>query len=177
MSNFCRRLEDVAAALGLQSPGTIRRWRDVLGCPLVKTKQGYNLDEIRAWARANVRMKLDSPLHDDEPAGDPGTDDGEPDDVVGVPIEELRKRYILAQTRDRERSAELRELKLALQRGELVPLEEIKSRDIARIAAVRSGLLTLPRRLAQELAGLTPAQLEAALTKQFRALLTRFSEM
>lgn len=174
MGNYCRRLQDVAEALGLKSAGTIRRWRDELGLPLVRTSEGYDLDAIRAWARANVRMKADSALHGDSGPGDP---DAEPGESIPESLEELRKRYMVACTAEKQAAGELRALKLEIEKGLYVPLSEVQDRDLARIAVVKSGLLTLPRRIAQEVEGLKAGQVEVKLMKAFRELLVRFSKI
>lgn len=78
-----------------------------------------------------------------------------------------------AQTRALTRSAELNELKLAQQRGELVPVDDVVREGQAFVLAWRAKVLTLARRMVQ--ASAIPRESEAAATQVCLELLEDIS--
>ncbi len=159
-ARYKRRLErwassasKAAAACGV-GRGTLIDWINQ-GCP-GKQAGGYDIEAIRAWRAENkgeVRGVADN---------------GETTDAA-----RLKK----AQADEREAKAALAVLQLAIQRGELLPIIQIKERDLARIAAVKRGLLALPKAMATRLVGLPQKEIEVALRTAVNELLQRFARM
>jgi phage terminase Nu1 subunit (DNA packaging protein) len=86
--------------------------------------------------------------------------------------ESLGDRAYLAKTRKLEAEAELAELQLAKAKGILI--EALDAENDARTAAMnaRTKLLSIPSRVAAELSGLEPAQIQARLTQVIRECLS-----
>jgi hypothetical protein len=87
------------------------------------------------------------------------------------------ERKLKAEADEREAKAALAAIKLEFERGEYVPIAEVKERDLARIAVVRRGLLSMPRSIAPRLVGLTEKEIEVALKTVARDLLERFAKL
>ena len=142
------------------------------GAPIDKTKRGYNVEAVTEWMRTRLRRKADAPIRRQErPAGN-----GNAEDVAdeGLDPDEL---YIRERALKTQAQREREQLKYEIESGNYIPLEEVKKRDIERIATVKTGLMALPRRLAQELMGLNANQIEVMLKTRFRELLERFAKM
>lgn len=137
----------------------VERWRQE-GMPR-KGKLGYSVARIERWRAKRY-----------EETGRPGKKDANRVAVAGP-----RKDLLEAQARVQAARAELSELRLEVERGKLVSVEAVKTRDLARIAVVKNGLLALPKAVAHEIAGLRPKEIEAALTRRVRELLQKFSRM
>lgn len=162
---YAPTLGKLAHAIDRTRP-TLTRYQE-RGAPVKKTKKGYAVEPVLEWMRVNVRRKTDETT-----PGNAGNGSG-----PKTREEKARLAYLEAQAVEKKAAGELREMKLQVQRGEFIPVEEVKRRDIERISVVRSGLLSLPRRLAQELVGLTANQMEVMLRTRFREILERFSRM
>ena len=139
-----------AAAVGINQR-TLYEWI-AQGCP-GKTARGYEVDAIRAWGRRNKDL-------------------GQEEDELGD-----HARLKKAQADKEEARAALTTLELKIQRGEYIPLAEVRERDLARISVVKRGLMALPTSLAGRVVGLNHKEAEALLRKSVRDLLERFSRM
>lgn len=149
-----RTLRETAGFLG-KDIRTLQRWISE-GCP-GRLRGWYDGEAIQQWGQENK--------------GDPRGPNGGTEDGEGVGLRLKR-----AQAREREARAELAELQLKIERGELVNKDEIKEWDLARIAVVKRGLLSMPRSIARSLIGLSDREIEHALMRRARDLLERFSQ-
>lgn len=136
----------------------VERWRQE-GMPR-KGKLGYSVARIEAWRKKRYQE-----------TGRPGKKD------AATAVTDPRKNLLEAQARVQAAKAELSELRLQVERGNLVSVEAVKKRDLARIAVVKNGLLALPKAVAHEITGLGPKEIEAALARRVRELLHKFSRM
>lgn len=70
---------------------------------------------------------------------------------------------------------QLKELELLVKQGEIIPRETILQEFLARIYAVKGGLLSLHRSLPPQLAGKDARDMAGVIKKQCRQLLDKFS--
>lgn len=147
MANYIGTMEGLAAELGVHRP-TLNAWK-ARGCPIRKTKRGYNVDVCKRW----VEQQNKAPSKDD--AG----------------------RLLKAQADEKEAKAELAALQLQIEKGEYVPIDEIKDRDRRKVQAVKRGLLRLPKTIASVVTGLSPPEVEKVVETKVRDLLLKFSRM
>ena len=115
-------------------PKTVIRWAKD-GCPHARpTRRGaylFNEVEVMGWVKRTDRQTTPGrPTKNDNPA-------------MGAC--KLRKEAALADTY---------ELRLARERGQLIPIEEVEAGRVERILAVKHGLMDLQRRFAAELESL-----------------------
>lgn len=76
----------------------------------------------------------------------------------------------------REIKALLYELEYRKKLGQLVEIEEVERGRVQRIMAVKKALLSLPRRLAPQVAGLDVRQAEAVIDKRIREIINDFAK-
>jgi len=169
MAEYVTSQMALAACLGV-SVSTVHGWIFEKGMPAKKTAKGYDVEAARTWATLNVRGRNSRRKASDEAH----PDDTKDDDTV----HDLKQSLLEEQVRNQRETADGKRLKNEIARGLWVSLEEVKRRDLERIAVVRGGLLALPRRLAQEIAGIQDTnQVEARIAQRVRELLERFSKM
>jgi hypothetical protein len=93
-------------------------------------------------------------------------------------LADLERQLKREQIGKRRVEKELLRLRLRVERGEYVPMAEVKGRDLARIHVVRRGLLELGRTLAPRLVGMTSEKdLEVTIKLEARRLLERFAAL
>jgi hypothetical protein len=158
----------VARAFGVSGAAVVE-WLSK-GCPGKNQSGQYDIDAILAWRSTHIRgtrRRSDSPTW---PAEGPLLEDPSP------PLNK-EALYRTAEIEEKIAKAELAKLKLQMQKRELIPISEIKQRDVARIQMVKSGLFAMPRRLAQEMEGMSSVQREVVMRTRFRELLERFARM
>ena len=80
------------------------------------------------------------------------------------------------QTRLTAAKADLAEIKLALQRGEVVKLSEVQKEWKAGVSNVRKKLLGLPDKVSYRLAGLEIREINAILTGEIYEVLNELAE-
>lgn len=141
----------LAVAVGVARE-TVEDWSIRPGFPK-KTARGYNVAKVEEWRDANVKP---APSKAPAPRGH-------------------RARLIKAQADEREAKAALAALKLAIERGQYQPLDEIQKRTRAQIAIVKRGLLGLGRRIAPAVVGRDVRDIERIVTQACKELLTRFA--
>jgi len=147
------------AALGAEfgaSTYTMAHWR-TNGAPMERTAHGYAVEPLRAWVREN-RELVDRRR--------------KPQDT-----EAIDREYDAAKALQKRYQARLARLEYRHRVGELISKEEMKSRDVARIVAVKRGLLSLPKSVAHEIVGRDPREVEVILTRKVRDLLERFRSL
>lgn len=95
------------------------------------------------------------------------------DDVADLPVPTTwHEKHIQVRVKKDSLEAELRSMKIAVQKGELVPLDQVKQFALNRGEVFRSTLLgDLPRRIAQATAGLPIKDAEQAIRTEFRRVL------
>lgn len=147
---------------------TVRTYRDKHGAPVEKTKHGYSVDALRIWMDKHGYTQH---RHSQRP------DEAEDNGNSGDEVFSTRDRLLRAQALEREAKAELAALKVKVEHGEFLPKEDVRNRDVARIAMVRRGLLALVKQLPPRLVGMNVGEMEIVLKEQIRGLLTRFSQM
>jgi hypothetical protein len=150
-------LKDAAKKLRV-AYSTVLRWRQ-LGCP-GKGPRGWDLAKIKAWRKKNIL-----------PRGRPCRQSDDEDDLTD------RQLLLRAQMEEKQANAELARIKAEAAKGNYMPIEEVRRRDGARIAAVRRGLLALPKAMGARVGGLAPREAEEILRSYVIDLLRRFSEM
>jgi hypothetical protein len=122
-----------------------------------KGPKGYDVDAFIRW-RAENKAPLRGPEDGQEKTGD-------------------LARLLKAQADEREIKASHADLRLSIDRGEYLPIAEVKERDIARITMVKRGLLAFERSLSPRLVGLGQLQISVIIRKAVRDLLEKFSKM
>jgi phage terminase Nu1 subunit (DNA packaging protein) len=175
-----RSYPELAQAIGRSVP-TLHEYRR-RGCPVRKVDGVYPVEAIAEWIRRNIRTKAGRPRvrgprrkKPGQPAAAGPDEDGQAQ--AGQEDEDYEELYIRERALKTQAQREREQLKHQIESGQYIPLEEVRKRDIERISVVKSGLLALPRRLAQELMGLTATQIEVLLRTRFRELLERFAAM
>ena len=157
--------KELAEALGVD-PSVVTRDK-AKGMPV------HDVDQARAWRRANVRPRLnatppaaESRRHAPERAETPGAAESE-----GAPdYWDSRSRRELAE-------AELAELKLAEQRGELVRIADIRAQLGKRLAATREALMQIPARISPVVAADNDqASIHDLLRDEIQAVLQQLSQ-
>jgi Zn-dependent protease with chaperone function len=138
--------QDLAAALGVD-PSWVTRYK-AKGLPT------HSVEAAQAWRRENVRPRVNPAVAGDGAGGrvppappaaaaaGGGRGDGDGD-------------YWKSRARREEAEAELAELKLSEQRGELVRAADVRAAYAKKAAALREALLQIPARLAAVLAAET----------------------
>jgi phage terminase Nu1 subunit (DNA packaging protein) len=139
-----------AAAVGVNQR-TLYEWI-AQGCP-GKTTRGYDIEAIREWGQENKGLG-----EEEEGRGD-------------------HARLKKAQADKEELRVKLTALELEIKDGQYLPLDEVKERDLARIAVVKRGLLSIPTAVAGRVVGLQQKEIEVILRKAVRDLLEKFSRM
>jgi phage terminase Nu1 subunit (DNA packaging protein) len=125
----------------------------------------HDVEAAREWRSRNIRQAVTG-APDGPTAPRPGrspapayTDDDPPD-------------YRQARARREQAEAELAELKLAEQRGELARVSEMRSEYSRRIAAARQALLQMPSRVAPLIAAdPSPLGIDNALRREIASIL------
>jgi phage terminase Nu1 subunit (DNA packaging protein) len=118
------------------------------GLPRV-TRGKYDVDHVLDWYIAKLQREL---------AGD-GSEPGSAN-------------YLQEQARDRAAAADLKELKLAIQRGELVAIADVEKQMGDLAASTKARLLAVPARLAPDLIGETSrVMLQAKIEKGIKEAL------
>lgn len=194
--SYVRTLDQVAELLGLSVP-SLCQYRKLYQAPIEKVPgKGYPVNRIRRWLEENHLPRKRYPGHYGEkcrpgkggpleeeggaPASSPpvAASGGAPELQAGAttPGEAVRLRNLSAQARERIAKAEMREIELRQLRGEVIPIEEVKKRDVARIAIVKRGLLAFADSLPQHLEGLSVREMKAVIQHRVRSLLERFSK-
>lgn len=152
---FAESRGELAQALGvsLQSVQTYH----AEGAPR-RTDQGYDVEAWRQW-----RLEHKSGHLPRVPSSADAVED--------------KDRLLRAQADEREEKALLAKLEREELEGELIRKAEVKDRDIARVHAVKRGLLAFERALPPKLVGLNEREMRAVLAKELRLLLERFQRM
>jgi transposase len=186
LPRWVRTTQELVQHVG-KTTWTISRYKYQHGAPLDRVRgKGYDLQALLQWMRergyaCGINKSTGRPTNT---AVDVGLVAGSASvsavaDVGGdrLPGNEDRRRLLKAQAKEREAKAELVALRLAVERGEFLPLDEVKARDIARIHVVKRGLLAHARSLPPLLQGLGLKEMEVVITRAVRELLLRFSKM
>jgi len=84
--------------------------------------------------------------------------------------------YAEARAVEKTLRAQLLNLRLRREKGELVPTDEVRMDAVAVLAAVRSSLLALPGRVSLLCEGRSAAEVEAVLEDAINALLTEWNQ-
>ncbi|HEY3493632.1 MAG TPA: hypothetical protein VGK73_03055 [Polyangiaceae bacterium] len=87
------------------------------------------------------------------------------------------KRLLKAQADEREAKAALADLKLKLERGEIVEEAKVRERELAIASFVKRWLLGLSRDWPPRLVGLNEKELRTVIERQVDDLLTRMARM
>ena len=112
---------------------TPRRVQQLVGEGLPRVTRGkYDVDQVLDWYIARLERQL---------AGDG-------DDPGGI-------NYLQEQARDRAATADLKELKLARERGNLVSIIDVEKQMTDLVGATKARLMAVPARLAPDLIGET----------------------
>lgn len=138
---------------------TVRNWIKA-GMPRLSRRR-FDRGQIQAWLDRKDGQVATRPA----PAGDP---------LQPFLIEQSGKDF--EDARMKRARADLLELDLKQRRGELVPRTAVQQMFVARIMAVKQGLLSLPRALPPQLMVCqTEREMEPVITKAVRDLLEGFA--
>lgn len=149
---YLKTLRDLSVHIRMPAPVLEELVR--LGCP-VKGSRGYVVTPTKKWI--SKRRQLVDELVAEHHA------------KINAPKKMLE--------RQRRIKAKIDELKYRRLRGELVHVDEIKARDVARIQMVKRGLQNLVKTLPPALQGMNLQEMEAIIQNQARNLLVQFSRM
>ena len=126
--------------------GAVSHWVRRDGCP--RNDDGtYSIAEVIQWREARLAV-----------AASEVTAGGSP-----------------ALERKRLAEAEMAEIKLGEQRGELIAVQEWRREQTAKIQIVKRALLSMPRRMAPLLQGLNARQIEGQLGEELRRVIAQFA--
>jgi phage terminase Nu1 subunit (DNA packaging protein) len=153
-----KTIREIAEKLGVNEV-TVYKWKRE-GAPVFKEDGYYSVDRIQEWCEENKRSKSDTHQVSDD------------DEIRRLKTELLRARVT-----EKQFAGEIKEIKVKYETGQLIEREEMHERDIQRIAVVKSRLLALPRRLAQDMVGLNANQMETMMKTRFREILEQFASM
>lgn len=172
---------ELAKALG-QSRRTVSRYVTA-GCPHDREGEGkraplrFDLAAVKAWMKETARSGdvgrpavLVSGAAPERKAAERPTEDLDPDDEED--LVELTRR---ANLRIKELEVEKRERLEQEARGELVPLEDVRSAWAAQIEIVKARFRALPSLLAQRLQGRSYDEMHDAIEEELHGLLVAFS--
>jgi len=134
--------KDLARALGV-TPATVTRDADA-GMPTT------SVEAARAWRQQNRRARVAPPPRPGSAAMPEGAVAAGP--AVPVDPKDGDGDYWTSRARREAAEAELAELKLAEQRGELVRVADVRSVHAKRVAGLREAMLQIPSRLSAVLA-------------------------
>ena len=149
----------VAAHFG-KSERQVRRWCKDPSFPRLSGRR-YDLLQVQTWLD---RRDGQAPAR---PAGS-----GNPEQ----PFLTVQSGKDYEDARLKKARAELLEMDLKVRRGELVPTQEVEQMFVARILAVKQGLLSLSRTLPPQLAALREErEIEAVIRRVVHHLLEDFS--
>lgn len=149
---YLKTLEDLSVHTRIPVPVLKELIAD--GCP-AKGARGYVVERTKRWV-AKRRAKVDALIEKHR-------------SKVNAPKKALE--------RQRRIKAKIDELKYRRLRGELVHIDEIKARDIARIQMVKRGLQNLVKTLPPALQGMNMQEMESVIQNHTRNLLLQFSKM
>lgn len=152
--HIARNYEEVAAHFG-RTKRSIVNWGKK-GMPALPSGY-YDLEAIAQWAfREGLIPEI------------PGASSS-PDPEAGG----LGKAHYEIELRRLQ--AELKRIELDKEMGKLIPLEEVEAGRVARVMAIKRGLLAVPRAMAPQLVGLEAREIEALLQEKVRELIGRFA--
>lgn len=80
------------------------------------------------------------------------------------------------QMRERRATADIKELDLAVKRGQLIPIDTYTKHVAAQFMAVRQNILAVAAQIAPQLEGLSRMEIKTRLQEKHRAVLTQLSE-
>ena len=125
-----------------------------------KTGKGWDVEAMRSWREENMR---------------PAQWTGGTDHVRSSGSDEAR--LLKAQADEREAKAALADLKLKLERGEIVPRKVMDDHDAAVASYFRRWALGLSKDWPPRLIGLNEKEMATVIDRQARDLLTRMARM
>lgn len=141
---------------------TIKRW---CGYGMPRGVDTYNLADIRKWALENGYLE----------AGGEDLGHGDTlDDAAGTNVVDINSKSY-HETELKRVQAALKKLEYDKAMGLLLPADEVKQRDLAKITETKRALLGLPRAVAPRLTGLETREIEAVLMEHVREILIRFA--
>ena len=154
-------LEAVAAYFG-KSVRQVYRWQKMKDFPPPLSGGHYDLMQIQAWLDKRSGLRRSKSRKNNQ------SDTENIEDVEGKDFwDKENKRF----------QAKMRELEYLRRRGELVELADVQKFFVARILAVKQGLLSLPRSLPPLLTNLTSErEIEAVVRRMVLELLEKFSQ-
>jgi phage terminase Nu1 subunit (DNA packaging protein) len=144
------------------------------GCPHKREKRGtgarytlsFKIEDVDGWLREKCKGPYDTSTRSmsvsqkTEAAEKDGTSDEEPKALRDKKDYWLAKKY---------------EIQVKKERGELIPLEEVRQERLQRIEAVRAGLFSLPARLSGVCAGRSETEIQDEIESAINDLLERFA--
>jgi hypothetical protein len=142
---------ELAAAFGV-TPASVSGWL-AQGAPR-EADGSFDLEKIKAWRAANLRPRA-------------GTADVARRALSPSDAERLREAVV----QHIQAKAELARLEVERTRASLIPREELRARDAARLAHLEHTFKPLPARWSKYLEGMSSAQREALLRKLVRETL------
>jgi hypothetical protein len=155
-----------AKALGI-STRSLRNWL-AAGAPRPGPGGFWDVSAILQWRQKHILPRRGGP-----PPGGEARVAASPSPTALTHAERLLK----AQADEREARAALAKLRLHVEQGKYLSREEVEERGIARIMAVKRGLLAFPKALAPLVVGMSVPEAEALILSKVRELLIKFSTM
>ena len=163
-SNYASSLVALANYLDV-SPATLQKWELMAGFP-IKGPDGFHVESVARWAVNNAEIKKNMRNKVSASTGLESSlvvDDLE-DDFSSVSGSPNLERY-------RKARAEQEELKLAVQKNELVKLADYIQAEATRYAIFKRSLEGLTNSLPPRLQNLTPDEMRKELQRSFDELL------
>ena len=140
----------IAARLKL----TPRRIQQLVAEGMPRISRGkYDLDQALDWYIARLERQL-----------------------AGETDEDGETTYNKERSRDRAAAADLKELKIAQQRRELVAVSDVEKELTDLVITVKASVLAVPPRLAPKLVGLEALAVQGALEEELKQALTKLSQ-
>lgn len=161
---------DLARALGID-PALVTRYK-ARGMPV------DSVEAAAAWKAENVRAKVPAPgaTAAVEDAGGVGPEAAVETKPAPAPAPQPDTGYSFDRARREKYEADLAEIKLREQQGDLVRCAEVRSVMAAKLGEVRTNLMQIPARLAPLLAPETDqGKVHALLDSELRTVLNRLT--
>lgn len=140
------------------------------GCPHKREKRGtgarytlsFKIEDVDAWLREKWKGPYDTSTRSRSASQktEAAAGDEEPKALRDKKDYWLAKKY---------------EIQVKKERGELIPLEEVRQERLQRIEAVRAGLFSLPARLSGVCAGRSESEIQDEIESAINDLLERFA--
>lgn len=170
--------KDAANLIGVGTQALYRYIKAGMPAHKVGKRWKFKPGEIQDWYAKHrpTRTRYGPRSAKANPAPEQSADDAQDDDdLSNLTAAQLQDELARAKLAEIKARTAKHEHELAVKRGEVVPLDEVKAQRLKRIHAVKAGLLGLKSKLPAVLVGLTEPEIARLLEREVDGLLSRFA--